>query len=136
MRVKERREVKERLAAIPNREERLVLAAGRYIGEGFDDARLDTLFLALPVSWKGTLIQYTGRLHRLHPGKTEVRIFDYVDREVPMLLRMFEKRLRGYRAIGYARGEAPLGYAEPRDEVVVAYDEDVLRSLKDLDDYA
>ena len=136
MGVKERREVKERLAAIPNCEERLVLATGRYIGEGFDDARLDTLFLALPVSWKGTLIQYTGRLHRLHPGKTEVRIFDYVDRDVPMLLRMFEKRLRGYRAIGYARGEEPLGYAEPRDEVVVAYDEDVLRSLKNRDDFA
>jgi hypothetical protein len=67
----------------------------RYIGEGFDDARLDTLFLAMPVSWEGTLVQYTGRLHRLHPGKNEVRIFDYVDREVPMLLRMFEKRLRG-----------------------------------------
>lgn len=135
MGVKERREVKERLASIPNNEERLVLATGRYIGEGFDDARLDTLFLALPVSWKGTLIQYTGRLHRLHPGKTEVRIFDYVDREVPMLLRMFEKRLRGYRAIGYARGEAPLGYAEPGDEVVVEYDEEVLRSLKEFDDF-
>jgi superfamily II DNA or RNA helicase len=136
MGAKERREVKDRLAAIPNSEERLVLATGRYIGEGFDDARLDTLFLALPVSWKGTLIQYTGRLHRLHPGKTEVRIFDYVDRDVPMLLRMFEKRLRGYRAIGYARGEAPLGYAEPGDEVVVEYDEDGLRSLKELDDFA
>lgn len=133
MSAKERRGVKERLAAIPDREERLILATGRYIGEGFDDARLDTLFLALPVSWKGTLIQYTGRLHRLHPNKTEVRIFDYVDREVPMLLRMFEKRLRGYRAIGYARGEAPLGYAEPGDEVVVEYDEDVLRSLKEMD---
>ncbi len=136
MGVKERREVKEQLAAIPNREERLVLATGRYIGEGFDDARLDTLFLALPVSWKGTLIQYTGRLHRLHPGKTEVRIFDYADREVPMLLRMFEKRLRGYRAIGYARGEAPLGYAEPGDEVVVEYDEDVLRELEERDELA
>ncbi len=136
MGVKERREVRERLAAIPNREERLILATGRYIGEGFDDARLDTLFLALPVSWKGTLIQYTGRLYRLHPGKAEVRLFDYVDRDVPMLLRMFEKRLRGYRAIGYARGEAPLGYAEPRDEVVVEYDEDVVRSLKELDDFA
>ena len=111
MSAKERRAAKDQLAAIPDDEERLVLATGRYIGEGFDDARLDTLFLALPVSWKGTLVQYTGRLHRLHPGKTEVRIFDYVDREVPMLLRMFEKRLRGYRAIGYARGEAPLGYA-------------------------
>lgn len=77
-----RREVKRQLAAIPEAEERLILATGRYIGEGFDDARLDTLFLALPVSWKGTLIQYAGRLHRLHPAKQEVRIFDYVDREV------------------------------------------------------
>ena len=135
MSAKKRRAAREQLAAIPNHEERLVLATGRYIGEGFDDARLDTLFLALPVSWKGTLIQYTGRLHRLHPGKTEVRIFDYVDRGVPMLLRMFEKRLRGYRAIGYARGEAPLGYAEPADELVVEHDEDVLRSLKELDDF-
>ena len=100
------------LAAIPNDEPRLVLATGRYIGEGFDDARLDTLFLAMPVSWKGTLVQYTGRLHRLYPGKTEVRIYDYVDREVPMLLRMFEKRLRGYRAIGYAKDSA---HAESED---------------------
>jgi superfamily II DNA or RNA helicase len=135
MGTKERRVVKERLAAIADTEERLVLATGRYIGEGFDDARLDTLFLALPVSWKGTLIQYTGRLHRLHPGKKEVRIFDYVDCEVPMLLRMFEKRLRGYRSIGYARGEAPLGYAEPEDEIVVEYDEDILRALKEIDDF-
>lgn len=134
MSAKERCEVKERLAAIPDNEERLVLATGRYIGEGFDDARLDTLFLALPVSWKGTLIQYTGRLHRLHTAKKEVRIFDYVDRDVPMLLRMFEKRLRGYRAIGYARGEAPLGYAEPGDEIVVEYDEDVLREIEERDD--
>jgi superfamily II DNA or RNA helicase len=133
---KERREVNERLAAIPIHEERLVLATGRYIGEGFDDARLDTLFLALPVSWKGTLIQYTGRLHRLHPGKTEVRIFDYVDQDVPMLLRMFEKRLRGYRAIGYARGEAPLGYGEPGDDVIVEDDEVVLRELAARDEFA
>jgi hypothetical protein len=95
MKPKERHEVIARLAAIPAGEERLLIATGRYIGEGFDDARLDTLFLALPVSWKGTLIQYTGRLHRLHPGKTEVRIYDYVDRAVPMLMKMFEKRLRG-----------------------------------------
>jgi hypothetical protein len=130
-----RREVKARLAAVPDTEERLILATGRYIGEGFDDARLDTLFLALPVSWRGTLIQYTGRLHRLHPAKQEVRIFDYVDRDVPMLLRMFEKRLRGYRGIGYARGEAPLGLAAPDDELVVEYDEDVLRSLKQREDF-
>jgi len=89
----------------------------------------------LPISWKGTLVQYTGRLHRLHPGKCDLRIFDYVDREVPMLLRMFEKRLRGYRAIGYARGEAPLGYAESADEATVEYDEDVLAELDRNDDF-
>jgi superfamily II DNA or RNA helicase len=121
------RAVRAQLEAIPANEQRLVLATGRYIGEGFDDARLDTLFLALPVSWKGTLVQYTGRLHRLHPAKREVRIFDYVDRQVPQLLRMFEKRLRSYRAIGYAHGEAPLGYAEPSDDLTVEYDDDVLR---------
>jgi len=107
----------------------------RIRAEGFDDARLDTLFLALPVSWKGTLIQYAGRLHRLHPAKQEVRIFDYVDREVPVLLRMFQKRLRGYRGLGYARGEAPLGLGEPGDAIVVEYDEEVLRSLKKRDDF-
>jgi superfamily II DNA or RNA helicase len=99
---KKRRDDLERLASIPDNEERLVLATGRYIGEGFDDARLDTLFLALPASWKGTLIQYAGRLHRLHPDKTEVHIYDYVDRNVPVLARMFERRLSGYRAIGYS----------------------------------
>jgi superfamily II DNA or RNA helicase len=99
---KKRRDDINRLAAIPDDEERLILATGRYIGEGFDDARLDTLFLALPVSWKGTLVQYTGRLHRLHPDKTEVRIYDYVDADVPVLARMFARRLRGYRAIGYS----------------------------------
>jgi superfamily II DNA or RNA helicase len=117
-----RNAAKDQLAAVPPDEERLVLATGRYIGEGFDDPRLDTLFLALPVSWKGTLVQYTGRLHRIHPGKNEVRIYDYVDRQVPMLLRMFERRLRGYRAIGYARGEAPLGFGESSEEVAVEYD--------------
>ena len=105
---KRRRDDLNQLAAIPDNEERLVLATGRYIGEGFDDARLDTLFLALPVSWKGTLTQYAGRLHRLHPDKTEVRIYDYVDRDVPMLARMFERRLRGYRAIGYNTEEVTL----------------------------
>jgi superfamily II DNA or RNA helicase len=129
MGAKATRAVREELEAIPPHEERLLLATGRYIGEGFDDARLDTLFLASPVSWKGTLVQYTGRLHRLHPAKREVRIYDYVDRQVPMLLRMFEKRLRGYRAIGYARGEAPLGYSEPKEDLIVEYDDDVLRTL-------
>jgi superfamily II DNA or RNA helicase len=107
---KARREAAERIAAIPAEEPRLLLATGRYVGEGFDDPRLDTLILALPVSWRGTLVQYAGRLHRLHPGKTEVRIYDYVDRRVPVLDRMWNRRLRGYRAIGY---EADQGSQQP-----------------------
>ena len=99
---KTRREVSERLEAIPRDEERVIVATGRFAGEGFDDPRLDTLFLALPVSWKGTLIQYAGRLHRHLPDKTEVRIYDYVDAGVPLLEAMFRKRLRGYRAMGYS----------------------------------
>jgi superfamily II DNA or RNA helicase len=82
-------------------QERLILATGRYIGEGFDDQRLDTLFLAMPISWKGTLAQYVGRLHRQHDGKTEVLVVDYVDEMVPMLARMAAKRRTGYRALGY-----------------------------------
>jgi superfamily II DNA or RNA helicase len=127
MTAKERREIGAQLAAVPDGEERLVLATGRYVGEGFDDRRLDTLVLAMPVSWKGTLVQYTGRLHRLHPRKSEVRIFDYVDREVPVLVRMFERRLRTYRAIGYVRGEAPVSGAEEIRERTVEYDEEAVR---------
>ena len=79
----------------------------------------------MPVSWKGTLVQYTGRLHRRHPRKTQVRIYDYVDCEIPMFLRMFEKRLSAYRAIGYARGEAPLGIGD-LEETTVEYDEEAI----------
>ncbi len=101
MGIRQRREVAEQISGIPDSEKLVLLATGRYIGEGFDDARLDTLFLAMPVSWKGTLVQYAGRLQRLHSGKAEVRIYDYVDRGSPTLLRMFQKRLRGYRGMGY-----------------------------------
>ncbi len=99
---KQRNELAKQIASIPDGEERLLIATGRYIGEGFDDARLDTLFLAMPISWRGTLQQYAGRLHRLHDNKRVVRIYDYVDLEVPMLERMYKKRLKGYTAIGYA----------------------------------
>ncbi|MBN8248739.1 MAG: DUF559 domain-containing protein [Verrucomicrobia bacterium] len=81
---------------------RLLLATGRFIGEGFDDPRLDTLFLTLPVSWHGTVAQYVGRLHRLHHDKRVVRVYDYADLDVPMLSRMFDRRCRGYEAVGYA----------------------------------
>ena len=83
-------------------QERLILATGRYIGEGFDDGRLDTLFLTMPISWKGTLAQYVGRLHRQHDGKTDVLVVDYVDSAVPVLARMAAKRRTGYRSLGYA----------------------------------
>ena len=87
--------------SVADDEERLILATGRYIGEGFDDARLDTLFLTMPIAWKGTLAQYVGRLHRRHDDKKEVLVVDYVDSSVPVLARMAAKRRTGYRALGY-----------------------------------
>jgi superfamily II DNA or RNA helicase len=91
----------EQLKNIPEDEERLIIATGRYLGEGFDDARLDTLFLALPIAWRGTVAQYAGRLHRNYDRKSEVIIYDYVDDQVPVLAGMFGKRKKGYKAIGY-----------------------------------
>ncbi len=123
---KRRRAAAEMLASIPDAEERVIVATGRFVGEGFDDARLDTLFLTMPVAWKGTLVQYAGRLHRRHHGKTDVRIFDYVDRNVPMLDRMFEKRLKGYRAMGYEVADVS-SVADVVREHVVEYDEEALR---------
>ena len=89
------------LASAPANETRVVLATGKFIGEGFDDPQLDTLFLVLPVSWRGTIAQYVGRLHRLHDNKRDVRVYDYADLNVPMLARMFDRRCRGYEALGY-----------------------------------
>jgi len=100
--VKQRKAIMSRLLNLPENEERVLMATGRYIGEGFDDARLDTLFLALPISWKGTVQQYVGRLHRLHDQKKEVVVYDYVDGCVPMLAAMFDKRQRGYESVGYS----------------------------------
>lgn len=98
---KERREMLERLESIPSDESLLIIATGKYVGEGFDYPRLDTLFLALPIAWKGKVAQYAGRLHRNYPGKSEVQIYDYVDIHIPVLERMYQKRVKGYAAIGY-----------------------------------
>jgi superfamily II DNA or RNA helicase len=95
------RKAAETALQVADGQERLILATGRYLGEGFDDPRLDTLFLTMPISWKGTLAQYVGRLHRQHAGKTEVLVVDYVDELVPVLARMATKRRLGYRALGY-----------------------------------
>jgi superfamily II DNA or RNA helicase len=106
MRPAEHRAALEQLASTDGDGGRVVLATGRYIGEGFDDPRLDTLLLAMPIAWKGTVVQYAGRLHRAHPGKRDVLIYDYVDAELPVLRRMFAKRLRAYRSLGYELTEA------------------------------
>ena len=97
----EEKEKIKRLEELPDDEERLIIATGKYIGEGFDHARLDTLFLVMPLSWKGTLQQYVGRLHRLHDHKLRVKVFDYVDHKEPMLKAMFDKRMKGYHSMGY-----------------------------------
>jgi superfamily II DNA or RNA helicase len=102
---KERAHLLEALNALPAEAPRTLLATGRLIGEGFDHPPLDTLVLAMPVSWKGTLQQYAGRLHREHAAKTDVRIHDYVDTGHPALRRMWDKRQHGYRAMGYRIGE-------------------------------
>jgi superfamily II DNA or RNA helicase len=101
MGVRQSRAAYESLATIPASEERVLVATGRYLGEGFDDARLDTLFLTMPISWRGILAQYAGRLHRLHAPKRDVVIYDYVDENEPMLAKMAVKREAGYRSLGY-----------------------------------
>ena len=98
---KEKRETMQRLQTIPDSEQFVIVATGKYVGEGFDYPRLDTLFLALPISWKGLLTQYAGRLHREYEGKKDVRIYDYIDIHEPICDSMYRKRLKGYAAIGY-----------------------------------
>ena len=95
------RDVLARISETPASKQLTLIATGKYIGEGFDEARLDTLFLAMPISWKGTLQQYAGRLHRLFENKSEVQIYDYADIQVRMLEKMYNKRLTGYASIGY-----------------------------------
>lgn len=98
---KDKREKFGKLYTVPNNENVVVIATGKYIGEGFDWPRLDTLILAMPISWEGTLAQYAGRLHRNYEGKHEVRIYDYADIYIPMLERMYHKRIKGYTELGY-----------------------------------
>lgn len=98
---KEKREKLAALRSVPTNESLVMIATGKYIGEGFDEPRLDTILLAMPISWKGTLAQYVGRLHRNYEGKQEVRVYDYVDIHIPSLERMYYKRLRGYSELGY-----------------------------------
>jgi len=96
MKATERRRIDEHLHSA-----QVVVTTGKYAGEGFDLPRLDTLFLAMPIAWKGSLAQYAGRIHRESDGKTQVRIHDYVDCGLAILQRMFNKREKSYKSMGY-----------------------------------
>ena len=134
---KEKREILQELTRIAASEPLILVATGKYVGEGFDLPRLDTLFLAMPVSWGGTMAQYAGRLHRNYEGKQEVLIYDYVDIRVPMLERMYHKRLSGYAAIGYTvRGDQPGSEAENRifsqEEYWTAFSADIQTAGREI----
>jgi superfamily II DNA or RNA helicase len=115
----------------------VLVATGSYIGEGFDEARLDTLFLAMPIAWKGTLQQYAGRLHRLCINKKDVQIYDYVDLHVKMLEKMYGKRLKGYASIGYKAKSSTLPNAPThiifnKDNFFSVYLQDIAAASKHL----
>jgi superfamily II DNA or RNA helicase len=116
---KVKKQTMEFLYNIPKNEQLIIIATGKYVGEGFDYPRLDTLFLASPIAWKGTLAQYAGRLHREYPNKKDVMIYDYVDIHIPVLERMYHKRLTGYAQIGYKA----LAANQP-DKINLIYDAD------------
>ncbi len=127
----------QRLADVPADKNVILVATGHFIGEGFDEPRLDTLFLAMPISWKGTLQQYAGRLHRLYKTKKEVKIYDYVDIQVKMLERMYQKRLNGYASMGYkAKGEeamdAPLDIIFNKDNFLTVFNQDIVAAKKEI----
>ena len=103
MRARHRREMLQKLFNTKETETRVILATGPYIGEGFDDPRLDTLFLAMPFSFKGKMVQYAGRLHRQRENKKEIRIYDYVDGKMPIFEKMYKRRLKAYKSLGYER---------------------------------
>lgn len=115
MSAKQRATLLQELEALPADAPRVLLSTGKLVGEGFDHAPLDTLVLAMPISWKGTLAQYAGRLHREHASKNSVRIVDFVDEGHPALLRMWERRQRGYQAMGYRVIPQASGLFDPDD---------------------
>jgi superfamily II DNA or RNA helicase len=119
------------LKAAPTDKPLILCATGKYIGEGFDEARLDTLFLTMPISWHGTLAQYVGRLHRLYSGKLEVRVYDYIDSNAEMLEKMYHKRLKGYESLGYQVATERQGTDVSSD---IIYNQDTFqdRFLQDL----
>lgn len=137
MGTKKTRDVFKHITDAPVDKNLILVATGSFIGEGFDEPRLDTLFLAMPISWKGTLQQYAGRLHRLFHDKKEVRIYDYVDIHVKMLERMYQKRLTGYASMGYkAKGEdilsAPLDIIFDNNNFLLVFNQDITAAKKEI----
>jgi superfamily II DNA or RNA helicase len=137
MGTKTTREIFRRIADIPADRNLILVATGHFIGEGFDDPRLDTLFLTMPISWKGTLQQYAGRLHRLHANKKEVRIYDYVDVQVSMLERMYQRRLNGYASMGYTAKSEDISSVSKdiiynRDSFLPVFNNDIVTAGKDI----
>jgi superfamily II DNA or RNA helicase len=137
MGTKTTREVFQRIADTPVDRNLILVATGHFIGEGFDEPRLDTLFLTMPISWKGTLQQYAGRLHRLHENKKEVRIYDYVDIQVNMLERMYQRRLNGYASMGYKAKNEDITSASPdiiynRDSFLPVFNNDIVAAGKEI----
>ena len=96
------------LRQFPSDKQLAIVATGKYVGEGFDEPRLDTLFITMPIAWKGTVSQYAGRLHRIYEGKRDVIVHDYVDVHVPVLERMYHKRLAAYSTLGYSVQATPV----------------------------
>lgn len=101
MKTKQRKLALDMIKSFSKDEKFVILATGKYIGEGFDESRLDTLFLTMPISWKGVLQQYAGRLQRMYEGKNIVKIYDYIDINVPLLVKMYNKRFKGYKNLDY-----------------------------------
>ena len=133
--VKEKREKLEAIKAVPQDDNMVIIATGKYVGEGFDEPRLDTLFLAMPISWKGTLAQYVGRLHRNYEGKTEVIVHDYADIFVPMLDRMYHKRIRGYAELGYlmnSSSHAETSFLYDSGNFYQKYSDDISEAVKEI----
>lgn len=134
---KETARLMEKLGTIADRDPFVLVATGSYIGEGFDEPRLDTLFLAMPIAWRGTLQQYAGRLHRLCKDKKDVQIYDYVDLHVKMLEKMYGKRLKGYASIGYKAKtttfpDAPTHIIFNKDNFFMVYLQDIAAASKHL----
>lgn len=137
MGTKTTREAMTKLKEASDSDRMIVVATGKFVGEGFDEPRLDTLFLAMPISWKGTLQQYAGRLHRLYEGKKEVQVYDYIDLHVKVLEKMYNRRLSGYASIGYlAKSEQVDGEVADlifdKDSFLPIFSQDLLNAKREI----